>query len=343
MEYTNCKTAPSTYTEHVSGSIVRWKYNQSSSLCTLEFNVTTQLETQVFMYIRITNFYQNSRLYLKSKDSDQLSGKVYTQASAISTSLTSCGYLTYANCTTASGYTWIGNGMTHAQNNPDCLVTNKSAVITSADEQAQYYPCGLIANSYFSGIHPTNSDDISDLACTGGGCTSNYAFSTTGIAWPEDASKYTKSGWATDATLTSSVPTKVIPPPQWRAAWPEKYANGYTQSTLPDLSQMERFQVWMRVAGLPTFRKLWGKQSQTLPVGTYEISIRDIWNATQFGGTKAIVLSEVGFLGPKNAFLAIELLVVGIFCFLVAIFVLTVRIRKFGDINQLSWNKQKVD
>lgn len=81
--------------------------------------------------------------------------------------------------------------------------------------------------------------------------------------------------------------------------------------------------------------------------GTYTLSIIDNWNASLFGGTKAIVFSEVGFLGiitlrvgPKNEFLAIELLVVGCFCLLVSIFVLGVRFRKYGDTSLLSWNKK---
>jgi hypothetical protein len=146
----------------------------------------------------------------------------------------------------------------------------------------------------------TDEDDISDLTCVGNGCTANdkYSFSQSGIAWPEDASLYRKSGWA-EANNLPSVPTKIIPPPHWREAWPQIYGNGYhaNGSNIPDFSKWERFQVWLRVSGLPHFRKLWGRQTQTLSQGTYTIVVTNTWNAAQFGGTKALVISEVGFLG----------------------------------------------
>lgn len=47
----------------------------------------------------------------------------------------------------------LGNGMSMSNSNPDCMVStvNRSAVINNASLKAQYYPCGLIANSFFSG------------------------------------------------------------------------------------------------------------------------------------------------------------------------------------------------
>jgi hypothetical protein len=85
---------------------------------------------------------------------------------------------------------------------------------------------------------------------------------------------YGKTQWATDSTKQSQIPTMLIPPPQWRRAWPERWGNGYNASNLPDLKSWERFQVWMRKAGLPTFRKLWGRNDETtLPVGTYRVDI----------------------------------------------------------------------
>jgi hypothetical protein len=44
--------------------------------------------------------------------------------------------------------------MSYAANNPDCMppAANRSSIIQNANVQAQYYPCGLAANSMFSGI-----------------------------------------------------------------------------------------------------------------------------------------------------------------------------------------------
>lgn len=49
----------------------------------------------------------------------------------------------------------------------------------------------------------------------------------------------------------------------------------YTSDNFPDLSKDEHFQVWMRTAGLPTFRKLYGKSEFDLLPGIYTITIND--------------------------------------------------------------------
>ncbi|KAI8910861.1 CDC50/LEM3 family [Gorgonomyces haynaldii] len=337
LEYTRCKLDATSSFSTGPGSIQRWKYDNQTQVCTMEFTVSTTLSGPVHLYVRISNMYQNARLYMKSQSDEQLKGTAFTKASLIPSSITSCGFLQYANCDTASQYTWIGNGWTHAQNNPDCLpeAPKRDAVVRNANADAQYYPCGLIANSMFS-------DDIGDLTCISGGCQ-NYAFGTTGIAWPEDAAVYKRTNWLSDATLTPLIPTHLIPPPQWRKAWPQLYANGYNATNVPDLAQWERFQVWMRKAGLPQFRKLWGKGSGNLQPGVYQIQIKDNWDCLRFKGTKSVIFSEVGFLGSKDPFLGYALLVVGILCALSAILVLVVKIRTPGDPTLFSWNKEKRD
>lgn len=43
----------------------------------------------------------------------------------------------------------------------------------------------------------------------------------------------------------------------------------------PDLSQDEHFMVWMRTAGLPNFRKLYGRSiTPNLDAGTWQIDVR---------------------------------------------------------------------
>lgn len=85
---------------------------------------------------------------------------------------------------------------------------------------------------------------------------------STGIAWPGDAQKYAKSSYQNSA---------VVPPPFWMARFP----NGYTdQNPIPDLSKDEHFQVWMRTAGLPTFRKLFFRNDgETMAAGRYSIDV----------------------------------------------------------------------
>jgi len=79
----------------------------------------------------------------------------------------------------------------------------------------------------------------------------------TGITWPEDkGSKFKRNGdyknkqWI-DPEDGISLLNKIF-----------HYCN-----------ELEHFIVWMRTAGLPSFRKLWGKINQTLEVGNYQMLI----------------------------------------------------------------------
>ncbi|KAJ3220202.1 hypothetical protein HDU67_005528 [Dinochytrium kinnereticum] len=279
--------------------ITQWSYEPSTKICSMTLDLQSDFNGPVFMYYRLTNFYQNHRRYVKSFDSKQLSNNP-------ATSTTSCLQLSKAK-DHAQYYNWT----------------------TTVSDSAFIYPCGLIANSYFS-------DEISDLTSASAG---TFTFEDSQIAWPADAEKFKRASIADDADLN----TKVYPPPQWVKAFPGRdYSKGYTKENFPDVSQMKRFQVWMRPAGLPNFRKIWGRTDKSIPKGTYNINIKNNFDVASYGGTKSIVISTVSILGGKNPFLGVAYIVVGVLCWILGIVFLLrhmIKPRKPGDYTYLSWNQ----
>ncbi|KAE8144637.1 ligand-effect modulator 3 family [Aspergillus avenaceus] len=85
--------------------------DKNNTICRLSFEIPENMGPPVFMYYRLTNFYQNHRRYVKSLDIDQLKGKAVDNKTI--------------------------NGGTCDPLEHD--VNGKA-----------YYPCGLIANSMFN-------------------------------------------------------------------------------------------------------------------------------------------------------------------------------------------------
>ncbi|KAG0295047.1 hypothetical protein BGZ97_004913 [Linnemannia gamsii] len=95
----------------------------TTTKCTVKFTIPETMKQPVFVYYRLSNFYQNHRRYVKSVDAKQLSGAVRTVAD-----------LSGGTC-------------------------DPLAVVKEGDAQYPIYPCGLIANSVFNGkyyqwLHP---------------------------------------------------------------------------------------------------------------------------------------------------------------------------------------------
>lgn len=135
----------------------------------------------------------------------------------------------------------------------DPLEVNKTAT-------KPFYPCGLIANSMFN---DTFSSPVLRNPPNGkGDKTETYEMTNKGIAWDSDRNLYGK---------TSYKPSDVLPPPNWKDAYPDDYTD---EQPPPDLQNWEEFLNWMRTAGLPTFSKLAMRNTDdAMQEGEYEIEI----------------------------------------------------------------------
>ena len=103
----------------------------------------------------------------------------------------------------------------------------------------------------------------------------------------------------------------------------------------------EDFMVWMRTAGLPSFSKLYRIIDEDLN-GNYTVDIRNNYPVKSFNGEKYVVISEISWLGGKNAFLGIAYMSVGSVCLALSIVFLFKHKfagRKLGEISYLGWNR----
>ncbi|KAJ1564653.1 hypothetical protein HK405_014302, partial [Cladochytrium tenue] len=287
FDYTQCSQNGA-----LSYPVTNSSYSGTSKNCTVNFNIDSDMAGPVYFYYRLTNFYQNHRRYVKSYDSNQLANKL-----GLGSPSSNCDPLStpsqVSDLTTT--YPWISS----------------SSAVSSG---AQIYPCGLIANSYFSDV----ISDLTQLTSSGAKTSTTVQFSASGIAWPGDSTKFVKS--SLPSLVTGNLTTTVFPPPQWVKAFPgADFSKGYTTANFPDVGANERFQVWMRPAGLPNFRKIWGVYSGAIAAGPYQVVITDNFDVASFGGTKSIVISTASILGGKNPFLGVAYIVVGALCWVLGI------------------------
>lgn len=192
--------------------------------CSLRFYIPEEIKPPVYVYYRLTNYYQNHRRYVKSSNQNQLKGQHVDYGA-----LSSCDPLRTPG-------------------------DNHSAI---------YFPCGLIANSFFNDsfgqptlMNPSGTDSEEPLV---------YNMSNRGIAWGSDSDLYgVNPGYDN---------SQILPPPNWEKMYP----NGYTSDEPPpQLKHWEEFQNWMRTAGLPTFSKLvLRNDNETMKPGRYYVNITD--------------------------------------------------------------------
>ncbi|KAJ7762143.1 cell cycle control protein [Mycena metata] len=193
------------------------------------------------------------------------------------------------------------------------------------------YPCGLIANSIFNDTftNPVLQNPPADVT------NPEYQFSATGIAWPGEAKKYTADPVASGGYSSYD---DIVPPPNWQL----RVGSTYNASNMPNLKTDERFQNWMRTAGLPTFTKLYGRNdNDVMRAGQYQIIIGLNFPVTPYKGTKSVVISTVSWIGGKNSFLGWAYVGAASIFVLLAIAGTArhlIKPRRLGDMSLLSWN-----
>jgi hypothetical protein len=87
INYSNCDTLATSDLSDISSKNfnyhfknskklnAQWSYSKDSQTCTIEFEIPNDIQGNIFMYYKLTNFYQNHRKYVESYDWEQLRGE----------------------------------------------------------------------------------------------------------------------------------------------------------------------------------------------------------------------------------------------------------------------------
>jgi len=174
------------------------------------------------------------------------------------------------------------------------------------------YPCGLVANSFFNDSFTATQNGIP------------LTWDETNIAWSSDV----------NVKFVEQFPGQVYIPAS--AQLTRFGPNG----ELPFLNN-EHFIVWMRTAGLPTFKKLYAQINTQLNTGdNITFTITEMFQVSSFSGTKSLVLSTASWIGGQNTFLGLAYIIVGGVSLLLAIVFWIkecVSPRTLGDMKYFNW------
>lgn len=249
--------------------------------CQVSFTVPKDLEPPVFIHYELTNFYQNHRVYVNSRDPSQLLGSLEQTSKA----------------------------------EQDCAPLAKLGNIT-------INPCGLIANTLFNDVFTLDS----------------YKVNEQGIAWKSDLEyKYKQpegfkselcdcNDCSCDGEWSCKEPYQDPDGNCYRYYYPNDDSTQYLYETYPMVVNPiegvlnEHFIVWMRVAALPTFRKLYGWIDTKIPKDTVlTFKIQNNYDVLSFKGSKSLIVSTTGAFGGKNGFLPMAYILVGTITLLLGI------------------------
>lgn len=270
------------------------EYNKGEK-CTHEFNVPDDMEPPILVYYELTNFHQNHRSYIQSRDDYQLAGQVGNQDKV---------------------------------QEERCDPLNQLGGIT-------LNPCGLIANTFFNDIFKLSDGQVdangNELFMSEEGIAwqsdLDWLFSQPDGFRSEECPEgstdaeccsydaETEQDWSCETPFVDEDGTR------FRFFYPDDNTTQYLYETYPDIVSPlegvtnEHFVVWMRVALQPTFRKLYGWINQPIKKGqklSFDITANYV--VTRFKGSKSLIVTTNNIFGGRNVYFGPMFYWVGFFC-----------------------------
>lgn len=315
--------------------------------CYLTFNFTQDIpeSTPVKVFYQLTNFFQNHRRYVKSRNDLQVGGG-FVPAATLSTSCDpQASYVS-----NATGLIFAPCGLIATSHFNDAFFVQSPATV-SMDETNIAWPTDLSLK--FKNPTNTAAAPVAERALNNWS-QYQYLWQTYDQMSCYDALTGVLAGCQTWAQVTGDplaygkgcaqcnpgdVPRYEggVPPPGFPLPF-DASINALGNATAPFGFRDEHFVVWMRTAGLSKFRKLYG--TLVPPPGGFKagdqvtFEVVPNFEVESFSGTKALVLATMTPTGGKSDVLGIAYLVVGSLCVLIALLFLVKQIvapRKLGD------------
>ncbi|XP_063703877.1 cell cycle control protein 50A [Culicoides brevitarsis] len=76
VDYTKCVREGGDFSNQTCADFIRNKTDHPPCICNIPLEIDEDMRGKVFMYYGLTNYYQNHRRYVKSRDDDQLLGRL---------------------------------------------------------------------------------------------------------------------------------------------------------------------------------------------------------------------------------------------------------------------------